>query len=90
MDPKFLTVIGLILDIVGVATVWYFGWPQPNLESGVGRAIENGTPIGPNGETVADHNRKVERRRIWYKRLSIFGLLLLLTGFGLQLAAQLM
>jgi hypothetical protein len=88
MDPKCLTITGLILDIVGVAIVWYFGWPQPQLEPGVGLALENGTPVGPNGETVADHNRKVERRRIWYKRFSIFGLLLLLTGFGLQLAAQ--
>ena len=88
MDPKYLTIAGLIFDIVGVAVVWFFGWPQPQLESGVGLGLEDGTPIGPNGETVADHNRKVERRRSWYKRAAILGLLLLLAGFGLQLAAQ--
>jgi len=88
MDPKCLTIAGLVLDILGVAVVWYFGWPQPQLETGVSSGLENGTPYGPPGETVADHNRKVERRRIWYKRASILGLVLLLTGFGLQLVAQ--
>ena len=89
MDPKYLTIAGLVLDMIGVGVVWFFGWPQPQLETGVSLGVENGTPYGPNGETVADYNRKVERRRISYKRASIFGLVLLLTGFGLQLAAQL-
>jgi len=88
MDPKFLTIAGLVLDIVDVAVVWFFGWPQPQLETGISLGLENGTPFGPNGETVANHNRRVERRRIWYKRAYIFGLVLLLTGFGLQLVAQ--
>lgn len=88
MDPKCLTIVGLIFDIVGVAVVFFFAWPQPELESGVGLGLEDGTPIGPNGETVADRNRKVERRRVWYKRGAIVGLLFLLSGFGLQLAAQ--
>ena len=88
MDPKCLTIAGLLLDIIGVAVVLFCAWPQPQLETGVGLGLENGTPYGPNGETVADHNRKVERRRVWYKRASIFGLFLLITGFGLQLAAQ--
>lgn len=88
MDPKCLTIAGLIFDIVGVAVVWFFGWPQPQLESGVSLGLEDGTPVGPNGETVADHNRKVERKRYWYKRASILGLVLLLMGFGLQLASQ--
>jgi len=87
--PKYLTVLGLIFDIAGVATVWFFGWPQPNLEPGVGLGLEDGTPIGPSGETVAELNRKKERRRIRYKRAALCGLLLLLAGFGLQLAAQL-
>jgi hypothetical protein len=81
MDPKCLTIAGLILDIIGVATVWFFGWPQPNLESGVSLGLEDGTSIGSNGETVADYNRKVEHRRRWYKRASILGLVLLLSGF---------
>ena len=88
MDPKCLSIAGLVLDIAGVAVVWYFGWPQPQLETGVPLGLEDGNVIGPNGETVADHNRKVARRRIWYTRASICGLLLLLTGFGLQIAAQ--
>jgi len=85
---KYLTVLGLIFDIVGVVTVWFFGWPQPNLESGVSYGLEDGTPIGPKGETVAELNRKTETRRVLYKRAAICGLLLLVVGFGLQLAAQ--
>lgn len=88
MDAKCLTTLGLLLDIVGVVVVWFFGWPQPRLDPGVSFGLEDGTPIGPIGETVADHNRKIERKRVWYKRAAIFGLLLLLAGFGLQLAAQ--
>lgn len=88
MDPKYFTIAGLILDIVGVAVVWFFGWPQPQLESGVSLGLEDGTRIGPYGETVVDHDRDVERKRFWYKRASIGGLLLLLAGFGLQLASQ--
>jgi len=88
MDLKCLTIAGLILDILGVAVVWFFGWPQPQLESGISLGLEDGTPFGPNGETVADHNRKVERRRVWYRRAAVSGLVLLLSGFGLQLAAQ--
>jgi hypothetical protein len=88
MDPKCLTIVGLVFDIVGVAVVLFFAWPQPELESGVGLGLEDGTPISPNGETVADRNRRVERRRILYKRGAIVWLLFLLAGFGLQPAAQ--
>ena len=88
MDPKCLTIAGLVLDIVGVAVVWFFGWPQPQLESGVGFGLEDATPFGPNGETVAYHNKNIERQRLRYKRASILGLLLLLAGFVVQLTAQ--
>ena len=88
MEAKCLTTVGLVLDILGVVVVWFFGWPQPRLEPDVSLGLEDGTPIGSNGETVADHNRKIERKRVLYKRAAIVGLLLLLAGFGLQLAAQ--
>lgn len=90
MTAQCLTILGLALDIVGVALVWYFGWPQPNLEPGVGMDIEDGTPYGPNGETVADHNCKIEQQRSRYRRISIFGLILLIAGFSAQLVAQLL
>lgn len=90
MDPNNIAITGLIFDMAGVVVVWFFGWPQPQLETGVGIGLEDGTPFGPNGETVADHNQKVERRRVCYKRASVCGLLFLLTGFGLQLAAHIL
>lgn len=85
-----MTILGLVLDIAGVALVWHFGWPQPNLEPGVGIGLEDGTPYGPSGETVADHNRKVEQQRSRYRRISILGLILLIAGFSAQLIAQLL
>ena len=90
MTAQCLTILGLALDIVGVALVWRFGWPQPNLEPGVGFCLEDDTSYGPNGETVVDHNRKVEQQRSRYRKISIFGLIFLIAGFSSQLVAQLL
>ncbi len=90
MTSQCLTILGLLLDIVGVAIVWRFGWPQPNLEPGVGLGLEDGTPYGPKGETVADHNRRIAQLRLRYRRTSAFGLILIILGFCFQLVAQLL
>jgi hypothetical protein len=87
MDPKDIATIGLILNMIGVAVVWGFAWPQPELATGVALGLEDGTPYGPNDETVADHNRKVVRLRVLYRRASGFGMFLLLAGFFVQVIA---
>lgn len=89
MDPKYIAIGGLILNVIGVAFVWRFGWPQPGFATGVALGLEDGTPYGPNGETVADHDRRVVRLRVLYRRASRFGLGLLLAGFCVQVIALL-
>jgi hypothetical protein len=89
MDPKYIAIGGLVLNVIGVAVVWWFGWPQPELATGVAVDLEDGTPYGPNGETVADHDRRVVRRRVRYRRASGLGLCLLLAGFCVQVIALL-
>ena len=88
MDWNCLIVIGLCLDIIGVIIVWYYGWPQPNLKTGVGLALEDATPYDSKGGSVADHNNEIDRKRNRYKNCSILGLILIIVGFGLQLIAQ--
>jgi hypothetical protein len=83
-----LTAAGLVLDIVGVLIVWKFGWPQPNFELGTGLAVEDGTPVGPNGETAREMDEQKERREMKYRRWSLVGIALITAGFALQLSSQ--
>ena len=85
MEPITLTAIGLTLDIVGVGILFFYGPPQPVLETGVGLGLEDGTPVGPNGETVAELDVVTRRRRKRFSVMSRIGLGLILVGFALQL-----
>jgi len=81
-----LNSIGLILGMAGVALLFRYGPPQPNLEPGVGLALEEGTPL-PDGRTVAEHDRDVVRRRALHSHMSKVGLALVGLGFAFQLWA---
>lgn len=82
--PQALNSIGLVLGMAGVALLFRYGPPQPNLEPGVGLALEDGT-ILPDGRTVAEHDRDVARRRVLHSRLSKIELGLVGLGFAFQL-----
>jgi hypothetical protein len=87
MTPECLNRIGLALSMVGVVLLFVWGPPQPNLEEGIGLALEEDSEL-PNGEgTVRDHNRKVTRRRARHTVLSRIGLGLVGGGFLCQFAA---
>lgn len=86
MTAQFLNTIGLILNIIGVVLVFFFGLPQPSHKEGIGLGLEDATPLG-NGLTVAQHNAVVRRRRILYTRFAYLALSLILIGFMCQLAA---
>jgi hypothetical protein len=51
-NGKILNTIGLVFGLVGVVIIFIWGPPQPQLEEGVGRGLENDTPIDENGKTV--------------------------------------
>jgi hypothetical protein len=60
------------------------GFPQPSHEEGVSLGLTDATPLA-SGETVAQHNARVRRRKRAYISLSHVALGLMLIGFLLQL-----
>jgi hypothetical protein len=89
LDQATLNITGLVLNMVGVVIIFFFGPPQPTLEEGVGLGLEDGTQIDPSGKTVGQHNREVKRKRMLFSILSKAGLGLIFVGFGFQLYAVL-
>jgi len=85
-SQRCLNSVGLGLGMLGVVILFFYGPPQPNLESGVGLGLEDATPLG-DGRTVADHNRDTERLRGRHAVLSKIGLGLVGIGFALQFVA---
>lgn len=71
--PVWLNTSGLILNILGVGVVFFFGFPQPSHHDGNLLAWGEDASAAP------------RRRR--YKLLSQLGLALMIAGFALQLAA---
>jgi len=78
--------MGLFLGMLGVALIFVWGPPQPQLDEGVGRVLEDDTPLG-SGLTVAQYNRDVRKRRLRHKILSRIGLALVFIGFFFQFLA---
>lgn len=85
MTAQFLNTIGLSLNILGVVLLFFFGFPQPAHEEGVGIGLEDGTRL-PNGKTVAEQNQMVMLRKNIYLICSNLALALILAGFCFQLA----
>jgi len=81
---QVLNAAGLVLGMVGVAIIFFYGPPQPNLEEGVALGLESGTPLS-NGKTVAQHDADVARLRERHTIMSRLGLGLVFIGFALQL-----
>jgi hypothetical protein len=86
MLNQILNTIGLLLNIGGVALLFFFGPPQPTFQEGVGIGLEDGTPL-KNGRTVAEHNTAVREVRRRHENLSRLALILIFFGFVLQLCA---
>ena len=86
--PQWLNSIGLVLSMIGVIVIFFFGPPQPNLETGTPILLENASPL-PGGGTAADRDQDVQKKRIRYSHISKGGLLLIFFGFAFQLLAAL-
>ena len=85
-SAQLLNSVGLVLSMIGVLLIFCFGPPMPDLEHGVGLALDEGTRLA-DGRTVAEHNADRLRLRIRHSRISQAGLLLVFAGFSLQLWA---
>lgn len=83
---QLLNTTGLVLGMVGVVIIFFYGPPQPNLESGVSIGLEDGNPLS-DGRTVGQHNEDVEKLRSRHSFCSKAGLVFVFLGFTLQLWA---
>ena len=86
ITAQTLNAVGLVLNIAGVILVFFYGFPQPTHEEGVGLGLEDSTPL-PDGRTVAQHNEEVRKTRARYLCMSRLGLGLVVLGFLSQLVA---
>ena len=86
MTAQTLNTVGLLLNIAGVILVFFYGFPQPTHEEGVGLDLEDGTPL-PDGRTVAEYNEEVRKTRARYLCMSRLALSLIVLGFLFQLCA---
>jgi hypothetical protein len=86
MTAQTLNTVGLVLNIAGVIMVFFYGFPQPTHEQGVGIRLEDGTPL-PDGKTVSEYDENVRRVRAKYQCISRVALALICFGFLFQLWA---
>lgn len=86
MTAQILNTLGLVFNIAGVVLVFFYGFPQPTHDEGVGLGLEDGTPMS-DGRTVAEHNEHVRKTRARYLCLSRLALRLMVFGFLFQLWA---
>ena len=79
-DLMDLVSIGLVLDIVGVILLFFYGLPNNIPAPSSGTVI-----VWPGGEANESEKEEYRKELKKYKRLSRLGIILLLVGFGLQL-----
>jgi len=86
MPNQIINTIGILLNIIGVVFLFFYGPPQPTLEEGVSLGLEDANLIAE-GKTVADHNADVRKLKRRHEIMSRVALILIFAGFVLQLCA---
>ncbi|REE21219.1 hypothetical protein B0G71_4371 [Paraburkholderia sp. BL27I4N3] len=83
MNAQMLNTIGLASNMVGVFLAFFYGFPQPDHNEGVSLGLSPNTPL-QNGQTVAEHNAEIRRRKRFYKAMSFLALACMFLGFAVQ------
>ena len=86
MPNQIINTIGLLLNILGVVILFFYGPPQPTFEEGIGLGLEDANVL-EDGRTVADHNAEVRKLRKRHETRSQVALILIIVGFVVQLCA---
>ena len=81
MTPAHITSVGLILDVLGVIALFYFGPPTLNI-------TKEGSKILPFRSDDPEETRKNRTLAAKHDRMSKLGLVLLCLGFCFQLASN--
>lgn len=86
MTAQHLNALGLLLGMVGVLLLFFWGPPLPEMRGAVGIALQSTTVLA-DGRRVADIEEAEKRLRHRHEIFSRFGLGLLFFGFAAQFAA---
>lgn len=86
MCAAIMNSIGLIMGMIGVALIFFWGPPMPDFDDGVGLGIEPGTVLA-DGTKVSDIIDANQRRKRLHQIVSSIGMALIFFGFGIQMAA---
>jgi hypothetical protein len=89
LDHRVITILGLLVEVIGVAVIWRYGWPQPQLEGGANLGLEDATSM-PDGTTAGQVRDDATRRRATYRKRSASGFFVLVLGLLIQAGAQLL
>jgi hypothetical protein len=83
MCPQVLNAFGLVLNLIGVIILFYYGFPQPTHEEGAGIGLESGTRLS-DGRTVAERDEDVRKTKAEYVAKSRLALGFIVAGFVFQ------
>lgn len=79
--------IGLVLNIIGVAIIFIWGPPQPSFEGSPPLVLEDNTLL-TNGLRAKEEQEAKRKQKNRHKLYSSLGILLILLGFVFQCAAE--
>lgn len=83
---KVLAIVGLVLNLAGVALLFKFGFPQPQFDEGVSLELEDGT-VFDDGTSVRGYTERARITKRRYRRRSGLALLLIMIGVVMQVGA---
>ncbi len=80
---------GLLLNILGVVMIWFYGFPQPSFSKAGALLLEDNNPT-PDGRTYRRVRAEQAATMKTYLSLSTLALFWMIAGFVLQFLAALM
>jgi hypothetical protein len=86
MSHLYLNTVGLIANMIGVVLLFFFGFPQPTHNEEVTVTVEPEAEV-EEGRKAADIMMENRRRRRFYLSMSLVALIIMVSGYGMQLLA---
>ena len=86
MLHQLLNTGGLISNMAGVVLLFFYGFPQPTHDEEVTVTVEPHKQVAE-GRIAADVMQDTRKRKKFYLSMSVIALLMMVSGFGVQLLA---
>jgi hypothetical protein len=88
MSHQLLSAAGLIANMAGVVVLFFYGFPQPTHdEQAVIAVTAEPHEEMKDGKKAVEVMQEARQRKKFYLSMSVVALILMLGGFGAQLAA---